>query len=914
MRVSDVSGDRVSLQRRLDVVLYGLIAALILELCWPLIEIAAVAVTSLTSRVAESVLIALLGTVFVPLAWAHCRGRWLASLGIRHAWAYPSLITSLLVSLATLYGVHFISPNTSVWHALSEHGVAIDLFVKWEWLLVALLLVLLPIVDMRWCRTARGARRRPAEPQSASAHAKEQDAALQRWLLDDSEVCRPEDDLLGHDAVARRIARRLSQSDPPTIAVVGPLGSGKSTIKELAKYHLRKNGKVVITDLSLWPFDAPGAAITAALSALIEALRHHVDCLRLVGLPSRYVQVVDQVAGKYGALSRLLQVEDDPKELVSEIGNIANAIGVRFVLWIEDLERFAGTAELGLEASLEREVERLSAVRALLYLLDETDGISVVVADISLRSRFDVGKIARFIERPPRLTTEVVAGLVQRLRDNCLNGYPKQIIDPTDPDSRLFPQEVGSSQMRLWLTNLSGEIRGPVEAMTVLLQTPRRFKSALRGTFDAWTVLCGEIDFDDLLLINVLRESSPSIYAFVDEHLSLFRNGFEDPFAPKSRREDKKHPVLEEFESLVARVSSGQESDAIKVVVSALFPNAFVSGGSSSALYIKRPQAVGGIRHVDYWDRASSPDDIALEHQDQVVLQEIVNWKSGKSKRLVQEMVAGTMAGAVETFVGQFSRADLLQLLRDVCAELVHVPASDWGEDRHAAGVVSVWRMCHALHTSGQDVAQTLYELLPSIVSENLPLAYDVYYFFGFREQGSAVRSLVGEDESARVFGALVRAFCEEVVSKGAASLKRAIAGGNPYVVYWIAFGLGEARANATPKWNVDCGENLGRVLIELVKLDPVLGVQVVAPFVTSSAYGVDALEEDGLHPRRMRQWRAKFEEGQARALFDYDELMSAACTAPPGPADGGQLAAAVAAFLEAARRWNAEQASEGSG
>ena len=53
------------------------------------------------------------------------------------------------------------------------------------------------------------------------------------------------------------------------------------------------------------------------------------------------------------------------------------------------------------------------------------------------------------------------------------------------------------------------------QAVASLLDTPRSLRHALGRTFSAWQTLCGEIDFDHLLAVNVLRFGAPACFLFL---------------------------------------------------------------------------------------------------------------------------------------------------------------------------------------------------------------------------------------------------------------------------------------------------------------------------------------------------------------------------------------------------------------
>ena len=63
----------------------------------------------------------------------------------------------------------------------------------------------------------------------------------------------------------------------------------------------------------------------------------------------------------------------------------------------------------------------------------------------------------------------------------------------------------------------------PIFAVPKLLLTPRLLKHTLRRMRGAWQALHGEIDFDDLLMVNVLRSAAPEAFDFVHYHIHELR-------------------------------------------------------------------------------------------------------------------------------------------------------------------------------------------------------------------------------------------------------------------------------------------------------------------------------------------------------------------------------------------------------
>ena len=116
-------------------------------------------------------------------------------------------------------------------------------------------------------------------------------------------------------------------------------------------------------------------------------------------------------------------------------------------------------------------------------------------------------KISRFVESPPRPTPKSVWRQIEILRSACL---AETFIDPASDECRkvLTPPKDGVL-LEMWFWHMRDTEPSVQEAIVLLLNTPRAFKWALRLTWETWARLCGEIDFDSVLVISALRAARP---------------------------------------------------------------------------------------------------------------------------------------------------------------------------------------------------------------------------------------------------------------------------------------------------------------------------------------------------------------------------------------------------------------------
>lgn len=165
--------------------------------------------------------------------------------------------------------------------------------------------------------------------------------ALREWVFDDREITRPDQDRFGGYPIAKRIARRLKEDENASIALVGPRGSGKTSIMKMVEYELRGQPHIRLVHVSLWGFTSAEAAVRGILQELTTELGRQVGGLSVRGLSEQYVRLIGTINGRWGELLRAVQPARTMDQILDRIEEILEATGLRIVLCIEDLDRFA---------------------------------------------------------------------------------------------------------------------------------------------------------------------------------------------------------------------------------------------------------------------------------------------------------------------------------------------------------------------------------------------------------------------------------------------------------------------------------------------------------------------------------------------------------------------------------------------
>ena len=706
---------------------------------------------------------------------------------LRRAWCYPSIWTSTWLAVLFLTALYTASPSAlrallPPYIRMEDLSNASDSLV-WVLVLVGLgPLGLQMIVVGRHLLTAYpGQHARTGSPPTGGPFQLESLDSILEWLRSDDEIKAPDHDLFEHMTVARRIAKRLdgivsrSVNSPPTMALVGELGSGKSTILELTKCQLREqygtDGPLVV-NVSLWQFETPQAALRGILDAVIDALGGHVSTVSLTGLSGRYVDAVEKLGGFWAAANAVLKSSSRPEQILASIDDVALAADIHVVLWIEDLERFAGAAR-GVDGrnTKQKAAARLNAIQAMLFHLQRTKHLSVVVATTSLTTQIDLQKISRYVEEVPPLKPQSVWRLLHRFRkswrdqlqnEGYLDSVEKRDPDWDDPD---LPDPHSHELIRYQI----GERGSPVSlpwAICFLCQTPRQLKLALRHCHEVWASLKGEIDPDDVLAMAILRFAEPKIFALVRDNIPSLRTGIV---------QGHETPSLERFQLLLEDSQKDYQpkrKEAVQLVMDAVFPA--WRGKADQDWRFERPQGLAILNEVqpDYWSRYMAAWPLSNEDRDQPVLRSIHSWQGGLDSDLPGRLATSKGYQRVRAFSWLLNDLALIRLLDEVAQDRNGVPqriSFVWGlmTVRNEGGIRDRTRLAATIE-------DLLVELLNGPTNQKLATASELVGWFAANST-DRVHLL-----SAEVAGKLLKAFYAALAALSVENLGLALDGGPP--------------------------------------------------------------------------------------------------------------------------------------
>jgi hypothetical protein len=489
---------------------------------------------------------------------------------------------------------------------------------------------------------------------------------LVEWSKTDDPITSVDKDRFDVGRIAERIATRLMQNPPPSMQVVGDLGSGKSSLGHLTKeaLHLQQASakhktKFEWLQVSAWQYQTPEALAQGLLNELLHALSPHVSTRHLRGLPSQYIEAVASSGTHLSVLAPLLRSGESPDAVVSQIADLCAAIDLRIVLWVEDLERFAtNTSNSASDNAGGSADAKLGSIRALLYLINsKSPSLTVIVASTSLSTRFDEEKIARYIEQVPKLDAAKVWRAISLVRSRCRSDFPSAYLHATPRQQNMqMEDEYDSSTLANTFREHSDSPLGVASAASEIITTPRELKHVIRIILDAWNHLYGEIDFDSLMAISIIRVCEPRVFAFISERVEFYKRVDTESDHWKARNAS----VQEAYRNIVSDYSARRQN-AIVLLMSFTFPH---------YAYNDSPQGFKASLHRNVWRQYISLARSYPRTSDQAVLSAISDWRLNGSIQTLAPFFTQPLeefiASPLEVLWGDSNQTEVHRLIEQV--------------------------------------------------------------------------------------------------------------------------------------------------------------------------------------------------------------------------------------------------------
>jgi hypothetical protein len=529
-------------------------------------------------------------------------------------------------------------------------------------------------------------------------------------------------DLLGHTAVSRRFAQALSSNDSVqrrAAAIVGPLGSGKSTILRWAASALTGTPgdptapRIWFSWISCWGIQDSRLLAAHVLRSVIATVAREVDVGIVRGIPEAYLRAIGST--KLGPVQSLLQRRDetDVLEDLSRIVGILGAVNARLVVVVEDADR-AARADFD-PGHLER----------IIWRLRDLPRVCCVLAMDPEKLDFDVSKLCEHIELLPPIDVESVRTVLSVLRAHCLEDYGFVRVKAAGVErDRLDLKQADDGGLLAYVRR--HHERDVCDTIAALVETPRKLKHVVRRIDRVWTHLYGEVDIDDLIAVSVLKECSTSVFAFLLRNIDPIRENA-DQFnrAPEQAKA--------EWDQLVA---SDKLAAAAVRLVRAL---GFEQLGSHPLSSTEVPQGAQESEPTDYFRRILAEEIDAGEVRDQEVLSAMDQWLANESVEMISRLASGQKDDRYARIWEKFARRIPNERFPDVVDQLfkrIVADVSREGRSVRNTAFMACWREHYRRSVTALIGPATLNVMIATALRESLEFANDLYYFWTSTKNG----------------------------------------------------------------------------------------------------------------------------------------------------------------------------------
>ncbi|MFJ4343290.1 P-loop NTPase fold protein [Streptomyces sp. NPDC088915] len=435
-------------------------------------------------------------------------------------------------------------------------------------------------------------------------------------------------DLLGHGQYAHHVIGLLgqvrAQTETGVLALIGPWGSGKSSVLGKVTRRLRDDAANddgwLVAELNPWLYSDLESLTLALFSEIREALPKN----------ERWSEAREKIGGFGKAISPLGKVTAlfglDSEGLIQEVGNriSGDTSASAAKRKAEDALRKAGRPVLVVMDDLDRLTpEELLVVFKLVRLVGHLPNVYYLIS-------FDERTLLDVLQR-----SELVGNSESRARDFLEKIIQVRLDLPAfrERDAGiLVDRSLAAVLTSHNLTLTASEQERLSEAYYRYLQgrlrTPRAIKRFF-GQVDATLgQLAGNVDIVDFLLVTFLRTSEPRAYQLLWQHRAeLTGTSIDLP----SRRDERPEQHLERWRTRLQDAGvAEQHLDSVIGLMGMLFAplrQALGYGANTQAIALRR-----GIGSIDYFDRYmvfGIPDDDLPEDTFDTALQQLADGTPG---------------------------------------------------------------------------------------------------------------------------------------------------------------------------------------------------------------------------------------------------------------------------------------------
>lgn len=732
----------------------------------------------------------------------------------------------------------------------------------------------------------------------------EDPAKLIEWIQKEEPVVSPHEDRFDMGIFARRIARVLQSKPVKTVGLVGPYGCGKTSILHMLDHYVSKpdccyNGKrvgdsgdeypperIITCWVSGWGF-REGTAAEHVLQGAIKELGKHTDCLSITTLPARYGRAIGDSGNVLPKIvGAMLCGWQSSLDILKKLDAVLARTDRRMVIFLEDIDRN------------KRADIFFNEISALLDGLKGLENLTFVLAiGEELKGQEVLVKTCEHIETIPILPRTDVFRLLRTFRESCVNKYNDDV-DCLSKKEREEHMRFDRSQHSDMFAEIDELMKGTIDYVGALFISPRILKVAMRGTWQAWQNLHGEVDFDDLLVRNVLRAAAPEALMFINENTNKLRSLQSDQQSDHTRERTEKNRQ-ELYKEFKRRAEDAEwDVEAASNLIGFLFPGWFEKRWGRP---IKPPQGVSVGEPTDYWNRMAKEEVPSDEIRDQEVMHALKEWRENNEAKIYDGFNLATAIFEVTGFADKVEQFGMLvdaSEVRCLAGELFKLILGEGKKiveaDRYF-GFAQLWRLSLDKPVDSHNNEKWVLEEIKKALPVSLRFANDVYYYWRHQERTSSSANVQTLGLRYRVVEA-----AKQIYGNNPDLLIEALDADFMYCVHHFAKLFSNPEQGGTGfqpedwKW-------LGEVLLSAaIKSPNVMVPQIIALVVDSGS----TVKEGKC------VYTSKFNEDVARKLFGEDGL-GQLLRLVAKPVETSKFNDEGRAMIECARRYATDSISE---
>ena len=429
--------------------------------------------------------------------------------------------------------------------------------------------------------------------------------------FDDKPINSPREDKFGFKAQAKTIADTISQMTAPegtVIAINGPWGSGKSSLINLIRNHLRDatdKDDLKIVDFKCWWFSGSEALTIAFFRELYSAMKPTLNWKTKIPLKialsklARYLSLVNVgIAGKIiSIIGKILVQANTVESLHKKLSCALADMDSKYLIIIDDIDRLSPDEAI----LIFRLVKSVGGLPNVMYLL----AYDRQLAEKIVTDRYP-SEGPHYLEKIVQLSFELPEPSRAMLEKEFLTRLDSMIEEREYRDSDYF-------------RNLFDEIVAPE------IKTPRDLIRILNPLTVTWPAVKGEVDPADFLCLETLRVQSPKLYATIRANKILLTGSVMEDIGFSARRRLEERRTADQYNKIFLEPEPESEHERLRDGLMQLFPELERAWRNVDQINLppdrNRQRRVCAPRHFDTYFRFSLSEDLISKREIEPLIQ-----------------------------------------------------------------------------------------------------------------------------------------------------------------------------------------------------------------------------------------------------------------------------------------------------